>query len=91
MLMIETVQYEGKVAIFSAKRWDCRSKEDLIEFVTPYHDAQVTSDSVFINQMARTYSSINHEALLDSCCCCIQKRLMGPRIPAVVMDLFGFD
>ena len=32
---------EGKVAVFSAKRWGCRSSEALIESATPCHDAQV--------------------------------------------------
>ena len=32
---------EGEVAFFSAKRWDRRSRTDLIESATPCHDAQV--------------------------------------------------
>ena len=32
---------EGEVAFFSAKRWDRRSRADLIESATPCHDAQV--------------------------------------------------
>ena len=32
---------EGEVAFFSAKRWDRRNREDLIESATPCHDAQV--------------------------------------------------
>ena len=32
---------EGKVAFFSAKRWDSRNRADLIESATPCHDAQV--------------------------------------------------
>ena len=31
---------EGEVAFFSAKRWDGRNRADLIESVTPCHDAQ---------------------------------------------------
>ena len=32
---------EGEVAFFSAKRWNCRIRIDLIESVTPCRDAQV--------------------------------------------------
>ena len=32
---------EGEVAFFSTKRWDRRSREDLIESTTPCHDAQM--------------------------------------------------
>ena len=32
---------EGEVAFFSAKRWDRRNRPDLIESVTPCHDAPV--------------------------------------------------
>ena len=32
---------EGEVAFFSAKSWDHRNRADLIESVTPCHDAQV--------------------------------------------------
>ena len=32
---------EGEVAAFSAKRWDRRNRADLIESMTPCHDAQV--------------------------------------------------
>ena len=32
---------EGEVVFFSAKRWDCRHRVDLIESATPCHDAQV--------------------------------------------------
>ena len=32
---------EGEVAFFSAKRWDRRNRADLMESVTPCHDAQV--------------------------------------------------
>ena len=32
---------EGEIAVFGAKRWDRRSRADLIESVTPCHDAQV--------------------------------------------------
>ena len=32
---------EGDVAVFSAKRWEGRSSEALIESATPCHDAQV--------------------------------------------------
>ena len=32
---------EGEAAFFSAKRWDRRSRTDLIESATPCHDAQV--------------------------------------------------
>ena len=32
---------EGEVAFFSAKRWDRRRREDLIESATPCHDAQM--------------------------------------------------
>ena len=32
---------EGEVAFFSAKHWDRRNRADLIESVTPCHDAQV--------------------------------------------------
>ena len=32
---------EGEVAFFSAKRWHCRNRADLIESATPCHDAQV--------------------------------------------------
>ena len=31
---------EGEVAFFSAKRWDRKSREDVIESVTPCRDAQ---------------------------------------------------
>ena len=32
---------EGEVAVFSAKRWDRRNREDLIESATPCHDARM--------------------------------------------------
>eukprot|EP00112_Aurelia_sp_Birch-Aquarium-sp1_P006607 Seg1725.6 transcript_id=Seg1725.6/GoldUCD/mRNA.D3Y31 product="hypothetical protein" pseudo=true protein_id=Seg1725.6/GoldUCD/D3Y31 len=32
---------EGEVAVFSAKRWDRRSRIGLIESATPCHDAEV--------------------------------------------------
>ena len=32
---------EDEVAVFSAKRWDCRNREGLIESATPCNDAQV--------------------------------------------------
>ena len=32
---------EGEVAFFSAKRWDRRNRENLIESATPCHDARV--------------------------------------------------
>ena len=32
---------EGEVAFFSAKRWDRKSRTELIESATPCHDAQV--------------------------------------------------
>ena len=32
---------EGEVAVFSAKRWDCRNRADLIDCATPCHYAQV--------------------------------------------------
>ena len=43
---------EGKVAFFSAKRWDRRNRVDLIESATPCHDAQVVGSyrvSVVLN------------------------------------------
>ena len=32
---------EGEVAVFSAKRWYPRNREDLIQSATPCHDARV--------------------------------------------------
>ena len=39
--MIKTLHGEGTVEVFSAKRWDSRNREDLIESVIPCHDAEV--------------------------------------------------
>ena len=36
-----SIEGEGEVAFFSAKRWDRRNRADLIESATPCHDAQV--------------------------------------------------
>ena len=36
-----SIEGEGEVAFFSAKRWDLRNRVDLIESATPCHDAQV--------------------------------------------------
>ena len=41
-----------------------------------------------IKLLSRIWFSINQEVLLDSCCCCIQKRqLMTPGVLAAAMDL----
>ena len=32
---------EGEFGVFSAKHWDRRSSDALIEFASPYHDAQM--------------------------------------------------
>ena len=43
IIMVIVIQGEGEVAVFdSAKRWDRRSSEVLMEFATPCHyDAEV--------------------------------------------------
>ena len=43
--------------MFSAERWDCRSREDLVECAAPCHDAQVVglyrvSSPVYLTVMA---------------------------------------
>ena len=38
---VVTGESESEVVAYSAKRWDCRYRADLIESATPCHDAQV--------------------------------------------------
>ena len=57
---------EGEVAVFSAKRWDCRNRADLIESTTPYHDAQVVGSCQGLNPLHMTVltriGSMTHNA-----------------------------
>ena len=53
---------EGEVAVFSAKRWDCRSSSALIESATPCHDAQVVGSFQVLNQLRLHFLASESEA-----------------------------
>ena len=53
---------EGEVAFFSAKRWDRRNTADLIESVTPCHDAQVVGSYRDSNALRLTVLAAMSEA-----------------------------
>ena len=45
---------EGEIAVFTAKRWDRRSSEVLIELATPCHDTQVVGPYQVSNPLCLT-------------------------------------
>ena len=53
-LIIWCLEGESEVAVFSAKRWDRRSSQALIESATPCHDAQVEGPYCVSNPLRLT-------------------------------------
>ena len=74
---------EGEVTVFSAKRWDRRSRADLIKPTTPCHDTQVVGP-----WQVQVKGSQSSNQLLSDCSGCKVRRLHHGATASLILISF---